>query len=384
MGANKKITKREKYRMVIRLVGEGSKKEKAYLGDVIWKNNLYICKNHKSVKMGIVAKLLNWLLQIDEKSQKTKQSNAEMTPFPDRHKLINWQIDKLEQAISNGDVNLVNKLYAGLIELVRQQNINKKGELDDYLKTIRKEYDEFRMKYNLEYPQESLPPNERKNTTNTIKRGNTILSEEEKMKIHSSNMREATRLKENGQIKEAIELIQKSQKQTGFTDPSKLASYLLINNEPEAAVEVLRNTLEKKIPYYNNPWLQISSIYYRSKNYERYLYAMTMFIFFEVIYGMPMHWDKNVVKAFYKEQSVEFLNITNVSRFMKIMQRPDFLEKYNAVLMPFFNEIKTEILQYTRYREDDKFTEQELQFFNRYSLTFFEKFYNDNVKKNCV
>lgn len=331
--------------------------------------------------MGIVAKLLNWLLQIDEKGQKTKQSNAEMTPFPDRHKLINWQIDKLEQAISNGDVNLVNKLYAGLIELVRQQNINKKGELDDYLKTIRKEYDEFRMKFNLEYPQESLPPNERKNTTNTIKRGNTILSEEEKMKIHSSNMREATRLKENGQIKEAIELIQKSQKQTGFTDPSKLASYLLINNEPEAAVEVLRNTLEKKFPYYNNPWLQISSIYYRSKNYERYLYAMTMFIFFEVIYGMPMHWDKNVVKAFYKEQSVEFLNITNVSRFMKIMQRPDFLEKYNAVLMPFFNEIKTEILQYTRYREDDKFTEQELQFFNRYSLTFFEKFYNDNVKK---
>ena len=96
---------------------------------------------------------------------------------------------------------------------------------------------------------------------------------------------------------------------------------------------------------------------------------------------MPMHWDKKVVNAFYKEQSVEFLSITNVSRFMKIMQRPDFLEKYNAVLMPFFNEIKTEILQYTRYREDDKFTEQELQFFNRYSLTFFEKFYNDNVKK---
>lgn len=92
------------------------------------------------------------------KSFKSKLSNL---PFPDRTEVIVWHTNAIDKGLRNGDFNLANLSYAKLVESIRQQNITEKGKYDDHLNIIRKEYEEFRSSFNLQYPQEFLPPTER-------------------------------------------------------------------------------------------------------------------------------------------------------------------------------------------------------------------------------
>lgn len=90
------------------------------------------------------------------------QSKISDLPFPDRIDAIVWHIKAIDKGLASGDLELANLSYAKLIESIRQQNVTENGTFEDHLQTIRKEYDEFRTYYGLEYPQQFLPPSERK------------------------------------------------------------------------------------------------------------------------------------------------------------------------------------------------------------------------------
>lgn len=90
------------------------------------------------------------------------KSPSVTTPFPDRRNDIIWHTKSIDKALTNEDLNLANLSYAQLIESIRQQNINENGRLEELLLTTRKEYEEFRNNFGLEYPKQFLPPDERK------------------------------------------------------------------------------------------------------------------------------------------------------------------------------------------------------------------------------
>jgi hypothetical protein len=99
------------------------------------------------------------------------QSKIKGVQFPDRVDAIVWHINAIDNALKSNDLSLANLSYAKLIESIRQQNVNEKGNYDDALNTIRSEYDQFRQVYNLDYPPQFLPPSQRPktNSTNTDK-----------------------------------------------------------------------------------------------------------------------------------------------------------------------------------------------------------------------
>lgn len=115
--------------------------------------------------------------QINSTRQKFQSKISEI-PFPDRINAIVWHINAIDKGLANGDLNLANLSYAKLIESIRQQNVNENGSFEDHLQTIRKEYEEFRNYYGLDYPQQFLPPSERKKkepTQNTTTQDNTLV-----------------------------------------------------------------------------------------------------------------------------------------------------------------------------------------------------------------
>ena len=79
------------------------------------------------------------------------QSKISDLPFPDRIDAIVWHIKAIDKGLSNNDFQLANLSYAKLIESIRQQNVTENGKFEEHLQTIRKEYDEFRKYYKLEY-----------------------------------------------------------------------------------------------------------------------------------------------------------------------------------------------------------------------------------------
>ena len=92
------------------------------------------------------------------------QSKISDLPFPDRIDAIVWHIKAIDKGLASDDLELVNLSYAKLIESIRQQNVTENETFEDHLQTIRKEFDEFRVYYGLEYPQQFLPPSQRQNT----------------------------------------------------------------------------------------------------------------------------------------------------------------------------------------------------------------------------
>lgn len=78
--------------------------------------------------------------------------------FPDRLNAIVWHINAIKKGFANNDLELVNLSYAKLIESIRQQNITEPGKFENDLEKIRKQYDQFREKYNKQYLKQFLPP----------------------------------------------------------------------------------------------------------------------------------------------------------------------------------------------------------------------------------
>lgn len=117
----------------------------------------------------ILVIFLIFYLKGKNKSQKTFSNNStefvskvSEIPFPDRIDAFSWHMNAINKGISSRDFELANLSYAKLIESIRQQDANEKGNYQDVLFAVRKEYEEFRKLHNLEYPQQFLPPNERK------------------------------------------------------------------------------------------------------------------------------------------------------------------------------------------------------------------------------
>ena len=97
-------------------------------------------------------------------TQQKFKSKLSGLSFPDRIDAIVWHIQAIEKGLANGDLQLANLSYAKLIESIRQQNVTENGKFENDLATIRKEYDEFRTLYGLEYPPQFLPPSQRQKT----------------------------------------------------------------------------------------------------------------------------------------------------------------------------------------------------------------------------
>lgn len=99
---------------------------------------------------------------IKEPTKNSFNSKLSSIKFPDRINAIDWHNQKIQQGLRTGDIELSNLSYAKLYESIRQQNVNDNGEFEDILQAVGKEYKEFREYYQVEYPEQFLPPEERK------------------------------------------------------------------------------------------------------------------------------------------------------------------------------------------------------------------------------
>lgn len=88
--------------------------------------------------------------------------SSEINKFPDRTEAIKFHKQSVLNALATGNIELANLSFAKLVESIRQQNINSGGSLDTELALIREIYDSFRMEYHMEYPNQFLPPKEKK------------------------------------------------------------------------------------------------------------------------------------------------------------------------------------------------------------------------------
>lgn len=79
--------------------------------------------------------------------------------------LLPFHINNFDKAIANKDFDLANLSFAKAIELVRQKNEDENNKHEDFLASLHAEYTRFREAYNLEYPQQFLPPSQRKKKT---------------------------------------------------------------------------------------------------------------------------------------------------------------------------------------------------------------------------
>jgi hypothetical protein len=95
-------------------------------------------------------------------SNSSFQSKLSTIKFPDRINTIGWHNQKIEQGLQTGNTDLANLSYAKLYESIRQQNVNDNGEFNELLEVIKQEYKEFREYFQVEYPEQFLPPEERK------------------------------------------------------------------------------------------------------------------------------------------------------------------------------------------------------------------------------
>ena len=130
--------------------------------------------------------------QTNSTRQKFQSKIADL-PFPDRIDAIVWHIKAIDKGLANSDLELANLSYAKLIESIRQQNVTENGSFEDHLQTIRKEYDEFRAYYELEYPQQFLPPSQRQKTQST-----STVQSNPKPTVTSNNSKLKTLLSELG------------------------------------------------------------------------------------------------------------------------------------------------------------------------------------------
>jgi hypothetical protein len=206
---------------------------------------------------------------------------------------------------------------------------------------------------------------------------------DEMLERHFAMMREATKLKENGNLKGAIDMIRKSHKETGRLDHEKLASYLSRNGDVDIAVSVLKDAMNKELPYNNHSylWNRIASIYYRNGRLDDYIFAASMSLFFFVVHHTPVvPGGKELFDGFYRRNSpTEYIGITNFNRYLKKINKPDFGKRYNETLMTFFNEIKPSVSSIKYDTKTDMLTEIGTRIAKQYSTAFFTDIYNKRI-----
>lgn len=81
--------------------------------------------------------------------------------------LLPFHMNNFDKAMADKDFDLANLSFAKAIELFRQKNDDENNIHTDFLASLHKEYKSFREFHNLEYPQQFLPPSERKKITNS-------------------------------------------------------------------------------------------------------------------------------------------------------------------------------------------------------------------------
>jgi hypothetical protein len=152
---------------------------------------IYFVRRNKSkaIKKSLTLK------QTSTESVKTEfESQVSSMQFPDRNSDIAWHKNAIARGFADGDLSLVNLSYAKLIESLRQQNLNEPGKYNIELEAVRKEYEQFRATYNMQYPPQFLPP-KKTSLTPSI---NYNESQHQQIKVKSNSAKLNSLIKEIG------------------------------------------------------------------------------------------------------------------------------------------------------------------------------------------
>lgn len=112
--------------------------------------------------------------------------------FPDRDSNITWHKNAIIRGFADGDLSLVNLSYAKIIESLRQQNLNERGAYDAMLEAVRREYEQFMVTYNMQYPPQFLPPKKH----SIAAPANYVNVQHKEIKVKSNNVKLKALIKE--------------------------------------------------------------------------------------------------------------------------------------------------------------------------------------------
>jgi hypothetical protein len=198
---------------------------------------------------------------------------------------------------------------------------------------------------------------------------------------HAKINREATALKESGNIDLAIIKLQK----LGASE--KLASYLSKAGRKEEALNTILTIIKEReenipLPYnaHGSLWGKYASICFQHKDYENYLHAISLSIFYYVTHNAPFTpGGKEILNDFYKCRDVLYWNSTNFEKMLKKINKEYAYDEYTKTFMFLFDEIKKDVYSVCKPL-CEKFTNQDILIFKKHSREFFEDFYNKRMK----
>lgn len=275
--------------------------------------------------------IINLLVIIISKSRKKQEVPIQETnkEFPDRTFNIQFFQNKVTELLEKGEIELANLNFAKLIEAVRQQNQNQNGQLQEQLDSLKSDYSAFRKEYGVEYPNQFLPPNERKS------------KKKETSNIEPSELlKKATALNKTD-INAAISLIQQAidKEPEYFAARKKLANYMFQAGQKDEAIGYLINYANGSDIFHKSESLdQIAILLKKDKqNIEAIKYDCKSTYFYTMIQG-PMAYndfeslcDSIILKRNYKEEKIESNIDSHMIDFWGEKWLKDYYKEYRKI-----------------------------------------------------
>lgn len=249
--------------------------------------------------------------------------------FSDRTFNIQFFQNKVTELLEKGEIELANLNFAKLVESLRQQNENKNGQLQMQLDSLKSDYSDFRKEYGVEYPNQFLPPNERKR------------KKKETSNIEPSELlKKATALRKTD-INAAISLIKQAidKEPEYFAARKKLANYMFQAGQKDEAIDYLINYSNYSDIFHKSESLdQVAILLKKDKqNIEAIKYDCKSTYFYTMIQG-PMAYNdfenlcsSIVLKRNYKEEQIENQVNSHMIEFWGKKWLKDYYKEYRKI-----------------------------------------------------
>lgn len=271
------------------------------------------------------------LVVIISKSRKKQMAPIQETnkEFSDRTFNIQFFQNKVTELLEKGEIELANLNFAKLVESLRQQNENKNGQLQMQLDSLKSDYSDFRKEYGVEYPNQFLPPNERKR------------KKKETSNIEPSELlKKATALRKTD-INAAISLIKQAidKEPEYFAARKKLANYMFQAGQKDEAIDYLINYSNYSDIFHKSESLdQVAILLKKDKqNIEAIKYDCKSTYFYTMIQG-PMAYNdfenlcsSIVLKRNYKEEQIENQVNSHMIEFWGKKWLKDYYKEYRKI-----------------------------------------------------
>lgn len=271
------------------------------------------------------------LVVILGKSRKKQEVPIQETnkEFPDRTFNIQFFQNKVTELLEKGEIELANLNFAKLVEAVRQQNQNQNGQLQEQLDSLMSDYSDFRKEYGVEYPNQFLPPNERKS------------KKKETSNIEPSELlKKATALNKTD-INAAISLIQQAidKEPEYFAARKKLVNYMFKAGQKDEAIGYLIDYSNGSDIFHKSESLdQIAILLKKDKqNIEAIKYDCKSTYFYTMIQGPIAYNDFEglcgsiVLKRNYKEEQIENYVNSHMIEFWGKKWLKDYYKEYRKI-----------------------------------------------------